>query len=279
MRVLLKRLSKMIIGYGAVQWAGPVISLLFTKIITQIALPADYGSAGLIYAFTTGIAAFALYTVPQALVTHYNDYDDVIWKRHMAGSALLSSVAFGLITGAAILLFAPLITSTITNNVADVPLVRLSAPLVLVLVTSGVLTSVSQAAMRVRWGMLFSLTAILASILSNVMLIVVFKLPTVGIVLAPVVSSSAVCLVALVVARPLFAWPTRASLGLLLRSAIWLLPTALSLWALNSSDRLFLAQARVVDRADMGHYEIAVKIASLLGVLMAPLYSAITPLA
>lgn len=277
MRILLKRLFKMIIGYGAVQWAGPFISLLFTKIITQIASPADYGSAGLIYAFVTGIAAFALYTVPSALTAHYNDNDDPTWKRRMAGSALLCGVVFGFIVGAILFLFAPQITPLITRDATDTSLLQLSSPLVLMLVCSAMFVSTSQVAMRVRWGMLFSLTAIAASILSNVVLIVVFHLAAIGIVVAPIVSSTAICLMALLVARPLFGRPTRASLVLLLRSSIWLLPTAISLWILNSSDRLFLAQ--VVDKASIGHYEIAVKIASLLGVLMSPLYSAITPLA
>ena len=43
MRETLKRLTKMTAGYGMVQWAGPIVSLIFTPIITRFLDPADYG--------------------------------------------------------------------------------------------------------------------------------------------------------------------------------------------------------------------------------------------
>lgn len=277
MRVLLKRLVKMIVGYGAVQWAGPFISLLFTKIITQIASPTDYGSAGLVLAFITGIGAFAAYTVPQAMVAHYNDFDDTDWKRQIATSALLSGAVYGVLVALFLLIFAPVLAPLITRDAGDAYYFRVGAPVVLFMICTMVITQAAQVAMRVRWGMLFSLVTILVTVLSNVLVIVVLRLPTIGLIVNSALSNLAVCLVGLIIARPLFGKPTRSTMGILLHSAVWLLPTAISWWVLNSSDRLFLAQ--VVDKGSIGHYEIAVKIASLLGVLMAPLYSAMTPLA
>lgn len=277
MRVLLKRLVKMIIGYGAVQWAGPFISLLFTKIITQIAVPADYGSAGLVLAFITGIGAFAAYTVPQAMVAHYNDVDDVNWKRQIASGALLSGALYGILVALFLLVFAPTLAPLVTRDAGDAYYFRVGAPVVLLMICTMVITQAAQAAMRVRWGMVFSLTTILVTVLSNVFVIVVLRLPTIGLIVNSALSNLAVCVVGAIMARSLFGKPTRSATVMLLRSALWLLPTAISWWVLNSSDRLFLAQ--VVDKDSIGQYEIAVKIASLLGVLMAPLYSAMTPLA
>lgn len=48
MRDLLQRLAKMVAGYGAVQWAGPLLSLIFTPIITRILSVDDYGASGIV---------------------------------------------------------------------------------------------------------------------------------------------------------------------------------------------------------------------------------------
>jgi len=62
-----------------------------------------------------------------------------------------------------------------------------------------------------------------------------------------------------------------------LRASVLLLPMALSIWVLNSSDRLFLAHS--VSDTQIGYYDMAYKISSLLGVFMGPIYTAVTPLA
>ncbi|GIV85660.1 MAG: hypothetical protein KatS3mg052_2667 [Candidatus Roseilinea sp.] len=36
----------MVAGYGAVQWAGPLLSLIFTPIITRILTVDDHGASG-----------------------------------------------------------------------------------------------------------------------------------------------------------------------------------------------------------------------------------------
>jgi O-antigen/teichoic acid export membrane protein len=86
-----------------------------------------------------------------------------------------------------------------------------------------------------------------------------------------------VAIVALVVMRPTLTRPDPAVMKVLLISGATLLPTFAAAWALNVADRLFLV--RVVTTEQLGFYAIANKVASLLGVAMAPVYAAWTPLA
>jgi len=63
----------------------------------------------------------------------------------------------------------------------------------------------------------------------------------------------------------------------LLVTGALLLPAAVSGWVLQVADRLFLAQ--YVSAQEMGYYAIANKIATLAYVMIAPLFTAYTPLA
>ena len=81
MRQVLKRLTRMTVGYGAVQWAGPALSLIFTPILTRILAPSDYGVADYVLTISAFASTMALFALPQALSAHYNDKpDDPHWR-------------------------------------------------------------------------------------------------------------------------------------------------------------------------------------------------------
>ena len=177
MRDLLKRLARMVIGYGAVQWAGPFLSLIFTPIITRALTPGDYGVADYLMTIVSALATLALLALPQALTTHFNDQpEDKVWQRAVVGSGVSMAAISGLIVGMSLAVFAPILTTYLPILGPYTGLVRLVGVTFVFGITSQVLTTAAQAALRVRWGMIFSLITILGTVFGNVFFIVVSSL-------------------------------------------------------------------------------------------------------
>lgn len=277
MRQTLKRLAKMVAGYGLVQWAGPFLSLIFTPIITRILTPADYGVADYVSTVGTAIGTVALLALPQAVVAHFNDQASLAWQRRVTGSALTMVTIIGVLVGAGLVIFAPNLAqaSPLTHGYAY--LFQWMGMTAVFGLAVPVLMSAAQAALHVRWGMALSFTSILGTVVGNVLFIVIFRLGVTGMVLTPIVTNVALCVVALTLARGLIGRPSSATARLLLVTGAILLPAAVSGWILQVADRLFLAQ--YVSAQEMGYYAIANKIATLLYVIIGPLFTAYTPLA
>ena len=275
---LIQRLVKLVIGYGAVQWAGPLLSLIFTPIITRAVQPGEYGTAEYLLTIFSAISTVALLALPQAVNTHFNDRpEDLDWQRQVVGSAFALTVAAGLLAGIALILGAPALAHQSSELTSYTWLLRLGGGLMVFGMSAIVLTSAAQTALRVRWGALFSLTSILATVAGNILFIVVLRLGTVGILFTPMASGLSLFIAAVVLTRPLIGRPRLAVIRLLLTSGLILLPTMGATWILQLSDRLFLGQ--LVSPTELGYYTIANKLASLVNVVLAPIYSAWMPLA
>jgi len=277
MRQTLKRLTKMVAGYGAVQWAGPLLSFIFTPIITRILNPSDYGIADYVLTIASAIGTLAVFALPQAIAAHFNDQLEETWQRRLTGSALVLAWLIAFPIGLLLVIYAPLIAQWAFHNPAHTVLFQLTGASVMFSVSSSILTTAAQAALRVRWGMLFSLATILGTVAGNVLFIILLRLGATGMVLTPILTSAIVSLLALVVMRNMIGRPTWAIMKTLAASGAILLPMGISGWVLMVADRLFLVQ--YVSTEALGHYAIANKIASLLYVAMLPLYSAWTSLA
>jgi O-antigen/teichoic acid export membrane protein len=277
MRQTLQRFSRITLGYGLVQWAGPFLSLIFTPIITRYLTPADYGITDYILTISSALSTLAAFALPQALLAHYNDHADAGWHRRLTGSALAISLVTSISIGAALFLGAPRISYWSFGNESYAHLFQLLGATFVFGIVGGLLTTAAQADLRVRWGMLISLTAILFTVFGNVFFIVILRLGVVGMILTPVTTGIAVFVVSLSLAHPLISRPASSFARLLLGSSVLLLPTVMSAWMLQVVDRLFLIN--YVSTTELGYYSIANKIASLLGVALTPLYTAWTSLA
>jgi O-antigen/teichoic acid export membrane protein len=273
----LKRLAKIVMGYGAVQWAGPLLSFVFTPIITRLLSPSDYGIAD--YVLTIGSAAgtLSLFALPQALTAHFNDRADEGWRRQLTGSALALAWSIGIPVGLALVVFAPAVAQQAFGNQGQTVLFQLAGATMVFGVCAGILTAAAQAALRVRWGMAFSLASVLATVGGNVLFIIVFRWGSMGLVLASMAPGIVVSLVGLRLMAGALARPTLQALRLLARSGATLLPTVLSSWSLMVVSRFFLVQ--YVTTEALGHYAIANKVAGLAYVALSPVYSAWTSLA
>lgn len=277
MRQVLKRLVKMIAGYGMVQWAGPFLSFIFTPIITRIVTPSDYGVADFVTTIASAVGMLALFAQPQALAAHFNDRVDNAWKRSLTGSALSLSLGFGIPVGMALIILATAISQATFHSTDQVVLFQIVGAAIGFSLCGTILSAAAQAALRVRWGMLLSLATILGTVAGNVVYLIALRLGAAGMVLTSSTTSVVVCLMALIVARPLIGRPSIAQAKLMVRSGAVLLPTMLSGWVLMVADRLFLVQ--YVSTEQLGHYAIANKITGLLHVAMTPIYSAWVSLA
>jgi O-antigen/teichoic acid export membrane protein len=277
MRHTLQRFSRITLGYGLVQWAGPFLSLIFTPIITRFLSPADYGVADYILTISSALSTLAAFALPQALVAHYNDHMDADWHQRLTGSALTISLATSLSIGAVLFLAAPRIAYWSFGDESYTYLFQLLGATFVFGILGSLLTTAAQADLRVRWGMAISLTTILCTVFGNVVFIVILRLGVVGMILTPVTTGIAVFVVSMSLTHPLISRPSSPFAKLLLRSSTLLLPTVMSAWMLQVVDRLFLIN--YVSTTELGYYSIANKIASLLGVALTPLYTAWTSLA
>lgn len=277
MRQTLKRLVRMIIGYGAVQWAGPLISLIFTPIITRVLDPADYGIADYALTISSAVSMVALFALPQALLTHFNDKPEFGWQRRVTGSALVPALVFAIIASVALVILAPWIAEASFGNQTYTYLFRLIGVTFAFGTLGAIVTTATQAALRVRWGMIFSLVTIFSTVIGNVIFIVILRLGPAGLLLTPILTGTVISIVSLVIARTMIGTPAWPTSKLLLKSSALLLPAMASGWALQMIDRLFLVH--YVSPAELGYYAIANKFAGLLYVALAPLYTAWTPLA
>jgi O-antigen/teichoic acid export membrane protein len=278
MRETLKRLIRLIIGYGAVQWAGPLISLIFTPIITRVLLPSDYGVADYLLTLTSALSTLALVALPQAITAHFNDRpEDREWQRMVTGSGVAIALVSGLSFGLFLFLAAPVLTANVPIIGEYTNLVRLIGLAFSFGIMSSALVATAQAALRVRWGMVFSLISIGFTVVGNLLFIVVLRLGVTGMILTPIVTGFAVWAATLVLMRGMIGRPSFDIVKMLLRSGGLLLPTMMSGWILQVSDRLILGQ--FVSATALGHYAIANRMAGLVYVAMAPIYAAWTPLA
>ncbi len=278
MRELFQRLAKMVAGYGVVQWAGPLLSLIFTPIITRILTVDDYGASGYLQTVVAAVSTVAMFALPQALATHFNDHPgEACWQGQITGSALVIVVVSGLALGLALVIAAPALGTVAPIVGAHVSLVQFLGLTLCIGLAATVLVNAAQDALRVRWGMFLSVTSLAGTVIFNLLFIVILRMGVTGMLLAPLAVNACVLAVALVLMRDFIGRPSREAVGLLLRSGAVLLPTTLSVWSLTLADRLFLGQW--VSEAELGYYDIANKIAGLTYVAMAPIYTAWTPLA
>jgi len=278
MRDLLKRLTRMVIGYGAIQWAGPFISLILTPVITRILLPSDYGVADYLLTVTSALSTFALLALPQAIATHFNDQpDNPSWQRSVTGSALAIAVISGTTVGLLLFFGAPFLTARIALLAEYTALVRLVGLSFGFGIMSSALTATAQAGLRIRWGMAFSLVNISFTVIGNLLFVVILRLGVTGMVLTPVMTGLAVWVTNISLMRRVIGRPSLPVVSQLLRSGLLLLPTMLSGWILQVSDRLILGE--FVSATALGHYAIANRMANLVYVAMSPIYAAWMPLA
>jgi O-antigen/teichoic acid export membrane protein len=102
---------KLVIGYGAVQWAGPLLSLVFTPIITRAVQPGEYGTAEYLLTIFRPFQLLGCWHFRRRS-THTLTTAPKIWTGsvRLLVSTFALTVAAGLLAGIALILGAPALT-------------------------------------------------------------------------------------------------------------------------------------------------------------------------
>jgi O-antigen/teichoic acid export membrane protein len=273
----LRRLARNTAGYSFSTLAGPLFTLLLTPVYTRLLTTGDYGTVDTLTMLGAVLFLFGALGIAPALTALFYAPEHNPEQPRLLASALWAAVVWsGALGGAAVLLAEPIARVALArDDVTD--LVRVAA----VGLPFGVISTVQATALRLRFavlrGNLLALGTLLASVSANVLLVIVLRWGSAGVIAAMTTTNVVGALLGLALApESLRARPRPDLMAAVVRSGMPLLPAGLAAWALLYADRLFLVRA--VSLEQIGIYAIAVKLASLLAVLIEPFKSAWSPL-
>jgi O-antigen/teichoic acid export membrane protein len=277
MQATLARFLRLTAGYSLVTLIGPIFTVLLTPLYTRVLAPADYGVVEAATAASSFVNVLALFAIDQALSAHFYDGDDA-HRRNLATTAGVLVAALGLACGLALALNARSLAVYLFKDpgrrfiILALAVGAVTAPLY------SLLLAALRLAMQVRRANALAVGFLLATVASNVVLILGFRLKATGVITANVLGSAAACVLGLALAAPVLRGRSSQALaGPLLRTGASLLPGAYSFLALASIDRLLLTQ--FVSQTDLGLYSIANKLAGMLFVLLSAAWYAWWPMA
>jgi O-antigen/teichoic acid export membrane protein len=277
LRQTLARVIRLTAGYSLVTLLGPVFTVVLTPLYTRLLVPADYGVVEAATTLAAFINTLVLFSFDQALSAHYFDGDDS-QRRSLVTSAVMISGALGLLAGAGLLLLAQPLAILLFKDPGRRLLIDLLAVEALATPLYTLLLTALRLQTNVRRVNALALTFLLATVISNVVLILVLHYRATGVVAANTIATVLACGLGLALAWPLLRGRFSPALaGALLRTGASLLPGAFSFLVLAGIDRVMLTQ--YVSQTDLGLYSIANKLASLLFVVLSAAWYAWWPLA
>jgi O-antigen/teichoic acid export membrane protein len=277
LRQTLARVIRLTAGYSLVTLLGPVFTVLLTPLYTRVLVPADYGVVEAATTLAAFVNTLVLFSFDQALSAHYFDGDDQ-QRRSLVTSAVLVSGTLGLLAAGGLLLFAEPLAVLLFKDPARRLLIDLLAVEALATPLYTLLLTALRLQTNVRRVNAVALTFLLATVASNVVLILGLHYRATGVVAANTLATVLACGLGLALALPLLRGRFSPSLArALLRTGLSLLPGAFSFLVLAGIDRVMLTQ--YVSQTDLGLYSIANKLASLLFVALSAAWYAWWPLA
>ena len=277
MRQTLKRLAKLTAGYSLVTLLGPVVTILLVPLYTRVLAPADYGVVDVALTFASLVGIFINLGVDQALNAFFFD-DGPDHQRNLITTAALFVGGCGLVIGLAIAVLATPLAEVLFKDPSRRPIFYLLALSSITSPVYGIMSAGLRLQMRVKRVNALGLTYLAATVITNIVLILVLHLKATGIIVTNAVTNLTACGLSLILARDvLFGRFSRSLLRPLIRTGLSLLPGAISTVLLLQVDRLLLTQ--FVSAGDIGLYSIANKLASMIWVLFSAVGIAWNPMA
>lgn len=277
MHETLKRLVKLTAGYSLVTLIGPIFTILLTPLYTRVLAPADYGVYEAAIAFSAIINIFVLLGVDPALSALFFRGENP-YQRNLVTTAIALIMASGIAVSAVLIVLAEPIALFLYNDPARKAIIFLIAANAIFQPVYTMCATTLRLRMGIRRVNALALTFLAATILCNVMFVLVLRMKATGIVAANVAASAIAAVVGLLLIwRPMRGEFTRGLVRPLLIAGLGLLPGALSYLLLSVIDRVMLTQ--YVTQTDLGLYSIANKIASMVYVLIGAAWTAWWPLA
>lgn len=273
----LQRLARTTAGYSLSTLAGPLFTLLLTPIYTRVLAVADYGTVDTITMLGTVLFLLGALGIAPALTALYYHPQRAADQEWLPASALWAGALWAGALGVGVFLAAEPVGRLALGRGDVGHLVRMVA----VGLPFGVISTIQAAVLRLSFAVgrsnALALGNLIVSAAANVLLVVVLRLGSAGVIAAMLTANIASGLLGLALARESLRRRPRPDLmAAVVRAGIPLLPAGLASWALLYGDRLFLV--RTVSLEQIGVYAIAVKLSALLGVLIEPFKSAWGPL-
>ena len=277
MHATLSRFVRLAAGYSLVTLVGPVFTVLLTPLYTRVLAPADYGVVESAIAVSAFVNTLVLFALDQALGAHFHSGDQT-HQRDLVTTALWIVLVLGLAASAVLNLAAEPLALYLYKDPGRQWLLRLVALGAVTTPLYGLILAALRLQMRVRRANALALGLLLATVASNVVLILGLGLKATGVIAANMFASLCACGLGLALAHPVLRGRfDRRQAGVLLRTAATLLPGGYSLLILSGADRLLLTQ--FVSPTDLGLYSIANKLAAILYVVLSAAWYAWWPMA
>lgn len=277
MRETLKRLAKLTAGYSLVTLIGPIFTILLTPLYTRALTPADYGVYEAAIALSSIVNIIILLGIDSALSALYFRGDEQ-YQRSLVTTAIVLIASFGVLAAFILMTNANALATFLYNDPYRVPIVYLIA----VSALFQPIYSVSSAALKLRMGIrrvnALALTFLFATVLFNVLFVLVLQYKATGIIAANVLAGFTAAVTGLVLIwRPLRGPISPNLIRPLMIAGLGLLPGTLSYLLLSVIDRVMLTQ--YVSQTELGLYSIANKITSMTYVIIGAAWAAWWPMA
>ena len=261
---LLKKLGSESLVYGASGMITRFISVFLTPIYTGIFAPSDYGTASLVLTLFGLLSIIVILSLDNSVARWYYDNEDDADRKITLNTFLWSCCGAAILVSAIIWVFRTSIAVTIFQQPETADLLALMAVNLPLSVFSVYTVNLLRIQRRPVATTIFTLTTSLLSICLNVLFIVILRIGLSGIFYAQL----GVSLVAVVWTFVLF----RDSISLrafdgtrwkkMFLFSMPLIPGTLAYWVLNLSGAYFIQLAN--DTAEVGLYQIALNVASIM---------------
>jgi O-antigen/teichoic acid export membrane protein len=261
----LRRLGKHSAIYGLGGLVSRILAVLLLPLYTSYLTPADYGRVETLVALNAILVTLLRAGISTAFFRFYFDSSEPAQRLKVLRTSFWFTMAtstVGLVLG---WVFAHAVSEFL--NVHDDTLVRASFVGLWAQMNYEQLTSLFRVEERSVAFVAASLANVLLTIGTTIMLVVVLDEGALGVVVGNFTGTLLVYLALLGYRREQLGLQfDRELLRRMNRFGLPLVPSGLALWALNFSDRFFLA--RIAGQEDVGRYSLGVRIASAMVLLL-----------
>lgn len=278
LQATMRRLMRITTGYSISTLVGPLFTIVLTPIYTRVLTTGDYGTVDTLMMLSSALTMLGALGLPAALPAFYYDPQRQARQRQILASAIWVSGGWSLVLAGGVFVGAAQMTQLTLNrtDVADL-LAWLAIGL-----PFAVIYQLQMAILRLRFAVwranLLALLYLLIFAGANLILIVWLRRGSTGVILAHTVTMVSMGLLAIALAPESIRGKPRFDLMRgLARTGALLVPGSMAAWVLMYQDRLFLV--RYVSLEQIGVYAIAVRLASVLSLLVEPFKAAWGPLA
>ncbi len=273
----MKRFAQTTLWYTAVGLIGPLVALILTPLYTRAIGVAGYGTVDILLSLWQGAYTVALWGIGTVIAGMYSATSDEHQRRTIIGSAGAVVIGTGLVIGAGLLVGAPLIGQAIARpeTTEAMPYLVGALPFAVVYTLFLSVFKLRNDVRRVVWSMI-GLVVFTAS--TRIAFVVWWDGGVVGMVQAAALTNMLMALLTLGLGWSLVGQRVDVTvIKTVLRTGLPLLPVSVTGWVLLYADRWLLAPQ--VDALALGHYALAVLVASLLAFAIEPLKNAWQPIA